>query len=139
MPDSSQVSGQGRNQLQLTVLSGEMLKRQLGTDHEISLSCNISELPNYHCNVVFKSKQQDLGPIGFLKFEDKRPLVSAVINLGKKDFSDFFDLLKSIPPRHASLFLYTDNYNEEYLLNRSFDQPGISVDVRDVSWRYPLI
>jgi hypothetical protein len=139
MPDSSQVSGQGRNQLQLTVLSGEMLKRQLGTDHEISLSCNISELPNYHCNVVFKSKQQDIGPIGFLKFEDKRPLVSAVINLGKKDFSDFFDLLKSIPPRHASLFLYTDNYNEEYLLNRSFDQPGISVDVRDVSWRYPLI
>ena len=139
MPDSSQVSGQGRNQLQLTVLSGEMLKRQLGTDHEISLSCNISELPNYHCNVVFKLKQQDIGPIGFLKFEDKRPLVSAVINLGKKDFSDFFDLLKSIPPRHASLFLYTDNYNEEYLLNRSFDQPGISVDVRDVSWRYPLI
>jgi hypothetical protein len=139
MPDSSQVSGQGRNQLQLTVLSGEMLKRQLGTGHEISLSCNISELPNYHCNVVFKSKQQDIGPIGFLKFEDKRPLVSAVINLGKKDFSDFFDLLKSIPPRHASLFLYTDNYNEEYLLNRSFDQPGISVDVRDVSWRYPLI
>ena len=139
MPDSSQVSGQGRNQLQLTVLSGEMLKRQLGTDHEISLSCNISELPNYHCNVVFKSKQQDIGPIGFLKFEDKRPLVSAVINLGTKDFSDFFDLLKSIPPRHASLFLYTDNYNEEYLLNRSFDQPGISVDVRDVSWRYPLI
>ena len=139
MPDSSKVSGQGRNQLQLTVLSGEMLKRQLGTNHEISLSCNISELPNYHCNVVFKSKQQDIGPIGFLKFEDKRPLVSAVINLGKKDFSDFFDLLKSIPPRHASLFLYTDNYNEEYLLNRSFDQPGISVDVRDVSWRYPLI
>lgn len=139
MPDSSQDSGQGRNQLQLTVLSGEMLKRKLGTDHEISLSCNISELPNYHCNVVFKSKLQDIGPIGFLKFEDKRPLVSAVINLGKKDFSDFFDLLKSIPPRHASLFLYTDNYNEEYLLNRSFDQPGISVDVRDVSWRYPLI
>ena len=76
---------------------------------------------------------------GFLKFEDKRPLVSAFINLGEKDFLDFFDLLKSIPPRHASLFLYTDNYNEEYLLNRSFEQPGISVDVRDLSWRYPLI
>ena len=139
MPDPSGGSVHRRNQLQLTVLSGEILKRQLDTNHEISLSCNISELPNYHCNVVFKSKQQDIGPIGFLKFEDKRPLASAVINLGKKDFSDFFDLLKSIPPRHASLFLYTDNYNEEYLLNRSFDQPGISVDVRDVSWRYPLI
>ena len=139
MPNQSDVSGQMRNQLQLTVLSGEILKRQLGSDHEISLSCNISELPNYHCNVVFKSKQQDIGPIGFLKFEDKRPLVSAFINLGEKDFLDFFDLLKSIPPRHASLFLYTDNYNEEYLLNRSFEQPGISVDVRDLSWRYPLI
>jgi len=139
MPDPSGGSVHRRNQLQLTVLSGEILKRQLDTDHEISLSCNISELPNYHCNVVFKSKQQDIGPIGFLKFEDKRPLVSAVINLGEKDFSDFFDLLKSIPPRHASLFLYTDSYDEEYLLNRSFEQPGISVDIRDVSWRYPLI
>ena len=139
MPDQSGGSVHGRNQLQLTVLSGEILKRQLDTDQEISLSCKISELPNYHCNVVFKSKQQDIGPIGFLKFEDKRPMVSAFINLGEKDFSDFFDLLKSIPPRHASLFLYTDGYDEEYLLNRSFEQPGINVDIRDVSWRYPLI
>ena len=60
MPDQSGGSVHGRNQLQLTVLSGEILKRQLETDHEISLSCNISELPNYHCNVVFKSKQQDI-------------------------------------------------------------------------------
>ena len=97
MPDPSGGSLHRRNQLQLTVLSGEILKRQLDTDHEISLSCNISELPNYHCNVVFKSKQQDIGPIGFLKFEDKRPMVSAFINLGEKDFSDFFDLPKSIP------------------------------------------
>ena len=44
MPDPSGGSVHRRNQLQLTVLSGEILKRQLDTDHEISLSCNISEL-----------------------------------------------------------------------------------------------
>ena len=98
MPDFSDGGDQLRNQLQLTVLSAEILKRQLDKGHDISLSCNISELPNYHCNVVFRLKQQDIGPIGFLKFDDKRPLVSAVINLDEKNFSEFFDLLKCIPP-----------------------------------------
>ena len=139
MPDFSNDGNQIRNQLQLTILSAEILKRQLDKRHDISLSCNISELPNYHCNVVFQLKQQDIGPIGFLKFDDKRPLVSAVINLDEKNFSDFFDLLKCVPPRHASIFLYTDSYNEEYLLSRTFSQPGLSVDIRDISWRYPLI
>ena len=139
MPNFSDDPGQIRNQLQLTVLSTEILKRQLDKGHDISLSCNISELPNYHCNIVFQVKEQDIGPIGSLKFDDKRPLASALINLDKNNFSDFFDLLKCIPPRHASIFLYTDNYNEEYLLSRSFSGPGLSVDIRDISWRYPLI
>ena len=65
-------------------------------------------------------------------------MVSAFINLGEKDFSDFLTS-QIYSTRHASLFLYTDSYDEEYLLNRSFEQPGISVDIRDVSWRYPLI
>ena len=120
MPDFSNVSGHLRNQLQLTVLSAEILKRQLDTEHDISLSCNISEFPNYHCKLVFQPKEQDIGPIGFLKFDDKRPLVSAVINLGEKDFSDFFNLLRFAPPRNASIFLYTDDYNEEYLFYNNY-------------------
>ena len=90
MPDLSDDAGQMRNQLQLTVLSAEILKRELDKVHDISLSCNISELPNYHCNLVFQQKQQDIGPIGFLQFDAKRPLVNAVINLGEQNFSDFF-------------------------------------------------
>jgi hypothetical protein len=139
MPDLSDDAGQMRNQLQLTVLSAEILKRELDKVHDISISCNISELPNYHCNLVFQQKQQDIGPIGFLQFDAKRPLVNAVINLGEKNFLDFLELLKYSPPRHASIFLFTDSYNEEFLLSRSFTQPGISVDIRDISWRYPLI
>ena len=139
MPEPLDGSDHLRNQLQLTVLSAEILKRRLNTEHDISLSCNISELPNYHCNVVFQMRSQDIGPIGFLKFDEKRPLVSATINLCKKDFFDFFDLLKCIPPRNASIFLYTDSYNEEYLVSRSFTLPGLSVDIRDISWRYPLV
>ena len=85
----SKVGGQ----MQLTILSAEMLKSQLGVKLDISISCNISELPNYHCNLILTQKNQDLGPIGFLKFDSKRPLASAVINLKVDDFDDISKLL----------------------------------------------
>ena len=45
------ASGRGSKpggQMQLTILSAEMLKSQMGAKLDISISCNISELPNYH-------------------------------------------------------------------------------------------
>ena len=77
-------------QMQLTILSAEMLKSQMGAKLDISISCNISELPNYHCNLILTQKDQDLGPIGFLKFNGKRPLASAVICLKRRRFSRYF-------------------------------------------------
>ena len=68
-------------QMQLTILSAEILKAKLGSKLDISFSCNISELPTYHCNLIMTQKHQDLGPIGFLSFDNKRPMASAVINL----------------------------------------------------------
>lgn len=139
MPNFKDKRFQFGSQLQLTVLSAEIIKRQLDKKINISISCNISELPNYHCNLMFKRKKQDIGPIGLLKFDDKRPLANAIINLGEENFLELLNLLKSIPPRNASIFLYTDSYDEEYLLNRSKISSGLSIDIRDVSWRYPLI
>ena len=81
---NSRVGGQ----MQLTILSAEILKSQLGAKIDISISCNISELPNYHCNLIFTQRNQELGPIGFLKFDSKRPLASAVISLKEDDFKD---------------------------------------------------
>ena len=131
----SKVGGQ----MQLTILSAEILKAQIGTKLDISISCNISELPNYHCNLIFTQKNQDLGPIGFLKFDSKRPLASAVISLKEDDFADIFRLLKTSPPRSASIFLYTAIYNEDDIINRSMSGEASTIDINDLSWRYPLI
>ena len=126
-------------QMQLTILSAEMLKSQMGAKLDISISCNISELPNYHCNLILTEKNQDLGPIGFLKFDSKRPLASAVIRLKEDDFKDISELLKTSPPRSASIFLYTESYNEDAIISRSMSGEASTVDINDLSWRYPLI
>ena len=126
-------------QMQLTILSAEILKSQLGAKLDISISCNISELPNYHCNLIFTQRNQELGPIGFLKFDSKRPLASAVISLKEDDFNDISELLKTSPPRSASIFLYTEIYNEDAIISRSMSGETSTVDINDLSWRYPLI
>ena len=135
LSSNSRVGGQ----MQLTILSAEILKSQLGAKLDISISCNISELPNYHCNLIFTQRNQELGPIGFLKFDSKRPLASAVISLKEDDFNDISDLLKTSPPRSASIFLYTEIYNEDAIISRSMSGETSTVDINDLSWRYPLM
>tara|TARA_B100001250_G_scaffold202248_1_gene173406 strand:+ start:119 stop:538 length:420 start_codon:yes stop_codon:yes gene_type:complete len=139
MPDVLGPGSKVGGQMQLTILSAEMLKSQLGAKLDISISCNISELPNYHCNLILTQKNQDLGPIGFLKFDSKRPLASAVISLKEDDFDDISKLLKTSPPRSASIFLYTEIYNEDAIISRSMSGEASTVDINDLSWRYPLI
>ena len=139
MPDVLGPGSKVGGQMQLTILSAEMLKSQLGAKLDISISCNISELPNYHCNLILTQKNQDLGPIGFLKFDSKRPLASAVISLKEDDFDDISNLLKTSPPRSASIFLYTEIYNEDAIISRSMSGEASTVDINDLSWRYPLI
>lgn len=139
MHNASGPGSKPGGQMQLTILSAEMLKSQMGAKLDISISCNISELPNYHCNLILTQKNQDLGPIGFLKFNSKRPLASAVICLKEGDFEDISELLKNSPPRSASIFLYTENYNEDAIISRSMSGEASTVDINDLSWRYPLI
>ena len=139
MHDARGTGSKAGGQMQLTILSAEILKSQIGAKLDISISCNISELPNYHCNLILTQKNQDLGPIGFLKFDSKRPLASAVISLKEDDFQDISKLLKTSPPRSASIFLYTENYNEDAIISRSMSGEASTVDIYDLSWRYPLI
>lgn len=135
-PGSNSTVG---GQMQLTILSAEILKSQLGAKLDISISCNISELPNYHCNLIFTQRDQEIGPIGFLKFDGKRPLASAVLSLKEDDFYDISKLLKTSPPRSASIFLFTEIYNEDAIISRSMSGETSTVDINDLSWRYPLI
>ena len=139
MHNASGPGSKPEGQMQLTILSAEMLKSQMGAKLDISISCNISELPNYHCNLIFTQRNQELGPIGFLKFDSKRPLASAVISLKEEDFTDISKLLKTSPPRSASIFLYTEIYNEDAIISRSMSGETSTVDINDLSWRYPLI
>ena len=139
MHDARDTGSNAEGQMQLTILSAEILKSQIGAKLDISISCNISELPNYHCNLILTEKNQDLGPIGFLKFDSKRPLASAVISLKEDDFQDISKLLKTSPPRSASIFLYTESYNEDAIISRSMSGEASTVDIHDLSWRYPLI
>ena len=139
MHNASGPGSKPGGQMQLTILSAEILKSQLGAKLDISIPCNISELPNYHCNLIFTQRNQELGPIGFLKFDSKRPLASAVISLKEDDFDDISELLKTSPPRSASIFLYTEIYNEDAIISRSMSGETSTVDINDLSWRYPLI
>ena len=139
MHDAHGIGSKAGGQMQLTILSAEVLKSQIGAKLDISISCNISELPNYHCNLILTQKNQDLGPIGFLKFDSKRPLASAVISLKEDDFQDISKLLENSPPRSASIFLYTESYNEDAIISRSMSGEASTVDINDLSWRYPLI
>ena len=139
MHDARGTGSKAGGQMQLTILSAEILKSQIGAKLDISISCNISELPNYHCNLILTQKNQDLGPIGFLKFDSKRPLASAVISLKEDDFQDISKLLENSPPRSASIFLYTESYNEDAIISRSMSGEASTVDIFDLSWRYPLI
>ena len=139
MRDAAGANPRVGGQMQLTILSAEILKSQLGAKLDISISCNISELPNYHCNLILTQRNQEIGPIGFLKFDSKRPLASAVISLKEDDFDDISELLKTSPPRSASIFLYTEIYNEDAIISRSMSGETSTVDINDLSWRYPLI
>ena len=139
MPNPNISRTTSSNQMQLTILSAEAVKPQLGVKANLAVSCNISELPNYHCNLVFTRKHQDLGPIGFLKFESKRPLASGLISLKDNDFDEIFELVKNSPPRNASIFLYTKNYIENEIINNSMSGRESNVEINDLSWRYPII
>ena len=139
MPDPNISRTNSSNQMQLTILSAEAVKPQLGVKANLAVSCNISELPNYHCNLVFTRKHQDLGPIGFLKFESKRPLASGLISLKDNDFDEIFELVKNSPPRNASIFLYTKNYIENEIINNSMSGLESNIEINDLSWRYPII
>ena len=139
MPDPNSSRTNSSNQMQLTILSAEAVKPQLEVKVNLAVSCNISELPNYHCNLVFTRKHQDLGPIGFLKFESKRPLASGLISLKESDFDEIFELVKNSPPRNASIFLYTKNYVDNEIINNSMSGLESNIEINDLGWRYPII
>jgi hypothetical protein len=96
-------------------------------------------LPKFNGSLYVANKIQDIGPIGFMKRENKRPVINAMISVSDSIFSELFTLLQNTPPRSASLYLRTgDTKNFVNLDTKNHD--GFEVlEVYDLGWRYPLV
>ncbi len=124
--------------LHLTIQSGEIVKVGLKSQFQISISCDISEIPSLHCTLSIFNFKQDLGPLGSLKFEKDRPIASGFINFSKPEFFELKELLMTSPPRPASIYLLTSEYPVNSNGDISIKKSGLSIDILDVRWRYPI-
>ena len=126
--------------LHLTLLSSDMIKSSIKNTSKISVSCDISEVPKVNCTIIFRRQEQDIGPIGSIKFQKNRPIASAAINLSEVSFGELKDLLcLSTPPRPASFFLNTSKYAEGVNGEVAMRNSGLTLEIFDLSWRFPLL
>jgi len=126
--------------LHLTLLSSDIIKSGVREASKISISCDISEVPKVNCTIIFSRQNQDLGPIGSIKFSKNRPIASAFVNLSEESFDELKDLLcLSVSPRPASFFLSTSKYLEGNNGETKMRNSGLSLEIYDLSWRYPVL
>ena len=126
--------------LHLTLLSSDIIKSSAREASKISISCDISEVPKVNCTIIFSRQNQDLGPIGSIKFSKNRPIASAFVNLSEESFDELKDLLcLSVSPRPASFFLSTSKYLEGNNGETKMRNSGLSLEIYDLSWRYPVL
>ena len=126
--------------LHLTLLSSDIIKSSAREAAKISISCDISEVPKVNCTIIFSRQNQDLGPIGSIKFSKNRPIASAFVNLSEESFDELKDLLcLSVSPRPASFFLSTSKYLEGNNGEARMRNSGLSLEIYDLSWRYPVL
>ena len=126
--------------LHLTLLSSDIIKSSAREASKISISCDISEVPKVNCTIIFTRQNQDLGPIGSIKFSKNRPIASAFVNLSEESFDELRDLLcLSVSPRPASFFLSTSKYLEGNNGEAKMRNSGLSLEIYDLSWRYPVL
>ena len=126
--------------LHLTLLSSDIIKSGAREASKISISCDISEVPKVNCTIIFSRQNQDLGPIGSIKFSKTRPIASAFVNLSEDSFDELKHLLcLPVSPRPASFFLSTSKYSEGNNGEAKMRNSGLSLEIYDLSWRYPVL
>ena len=122
------------------MLSSDIIKSSAREASKISISCDISEVPKVNCTIIFSRQNQDLGPIGSIEFSKNRPIASAFVNLSEESFDELKDLLcLSVSPRPASFFLSTSKYLEGTNGEAKMRNSGLSLEIYDLSWRYPVL
>ena len=115
------------------------MKSSLSEDVAISMSCAASELPKYNCTLMLRRKDQDLGPIGYLKCDAKRPLISALANLTDSAFDELIKLVRISPPRQPAFYLKISDI-QHFIDFAEKNQKNLrEIPIYDLGWRFPLI
>ena len=125
--------------LQLTVTSAEIVLTSLKNDTEITLSCEISSLPTYNCNMVFRKSDSNDAMIGQMCFRSARPLVTAEMIVSKENFEKLEKICSGGEPvRPISLYLKIAKRREIKNGEIIIGNEDFTVDIFDISWRRPL-
>ena len=125
--------------LQLTVTSAEMVLTSLQNESELVLSSEISSLPTYNCNMVFRKTDSNDSMIGQMCFRSGRPLVTVEISLNYKNFEKLEKICNGGEPvRPISLYLKIAKRREIKNGEIIIGNEDFTVDIFDISWRRPL-
>ena len=125
--------------LQLTVTSAEIVLTSLKNETEIVLSSEISSLPTYNCNMVFRKTDSNDSMIGQMYFRSGRPLVTAEISVNYKNFEKLEKICSGGEPvRPISLYLKIAKRREIKNGEIIIGNEDFTVDIFDISWRRPL-
>ena len=125
--------------LQLTVTSAEMVLTSLQNERELVLSAEISSLPTYNCNMVFRKMDSNDSIIGQMCFRSGRPLVTVEITVNYKNFEKLEKICSGGEPvRPISLYLKIAKRREIKNGEIIIGNEDFTVDIFDISWRRPL-
>ena len=125
--------------LQLTVTSAEMVLTSLQNESELVLSSEISSLPTYNCNMVFRKMDSNDSIIGQMCFRSGRPLVTVEITVNYKNFEKLEKICSGGEPvRPISLYLKIAKRREIKNGEIIIGNEDFTVDIFDISWRRPL-
>ena len=125
--------------LQLTVTSAEIVLTSQTNDTEIVLSSEISSLPTYNCNMVFRKTDSNDSTIGQMCFRSGRPLVTAEISVSYKNFEKLEQICSGGEPvRPISLYLKIAKRSEIKNGEIIIGNEDFTLDILDISWRRPL-
>ena len=127
------------DELQLTLNSADIQFLGVAVSEAISLSCQISSLPSYNCNVILNSVAFVDGVIGEITFKSDKPIASAELNLETASFEKLKVLMRNPPARPASIFLKVvksaNISSGEVLLSKQ----NFALQVCDIALRYPIL
>jgi hypothetical protein len=126
------------NFLQLSIMSSDVVRSSVSKSPEISLFCSASELPKHNFVLIISEHHQDVGSIGTITIDPKRPLIYATANLTPKIYMEFWGLIMRSAPRIPSIYISIHSLSEFFLEINKASHKRQTFRISDVGWRYPI-